>query len=61
MSRLFALSKDQAIRELRSVARVAARWAEHFRKAGVADRDIELYAEQIDRPFLKDQRDEFTD
>ena len=34
-----------------------ARWQPHFAKAGVGKRDIALDAEQIDRPFLRDQRE----
>jgi serine/threonine-protein kinase HipA len=58
MSSLFALKSDEAMREVRAVARVVARWKEHFAACGVAPADIELYAEQIDRPFLREQRDE---
>lgn len=56
MSRLFALHANQAVKEVRTVARVVDKWKEHFKSQRVSRRDIELYAEQIDRPFLKDQR-----
>lgn len=56
MSRLFALHANQAVKEVRTVARVVDKWKEHFKSQHVSRRDIELYAEQIDRPFLKDQR-----
>jgi len=35
---------------------VIERWKAHFAAAGVSKHDIESYAEQIDRPFLRDQR-----
>jgi serine/threonine-protein kinase HipA len=59
MSRMFSLDTDAAIEEVRRVASVADRWKEHFRGCGVSHGDIDLYAEQIDRPFLLDQRREF--
>jgi serine/threonine-protein kinase HipA len=45
---------------VRTVARVVSGWKEHFKKSGVASGDIDLYAEQIDRAFLRDQRNEST-
>jgi len=60
MSRLFALGRDEAVAEVRKVALVVERWKEHFASVGVSRRDIDLYAEQIDRPFLRDQRAEFV-
>jgi serine/threonine-protein kinase HipA len=57
---MFSLGKDEALKEVRTVARVVAGWKEHFKKSGVASADIDLYAEQIDRAFLRDQREEFT-
>ena len=57
MSRMFSLSKDQAAEEIRRVVRVIEGWKEHFAQCGVAAGDIELYAQYIDRPFLKAQRD----
>lgn len=58
MSALFALKSDEAANEARMVAEVVSGWKEHFAACGVASADIELYAEQIDRPFLREQRDE---
>jgi serine/threonine-protein kinase HipA len=58
MSLMFSLAKDDAVREVRSVARVVGGWKEHFKSCGVTSADIDLYAEQIDRPFLRDQRSE---
>jgi len=56
MSQMFALQRDDAVTEVRAVARVVDGWKEHFKACGVTAGDIELYAEQIDRPFLRDQR-----
>jgi serine/threonine-protein kinase HipA len=56
LARLFALEKDQAINEMSAVARVVEGWKDHFRAAGVSLGDIDLSAEHIDRPFLKEQR-----
>ena len=58
MSLMFSLEKDAAVREVRAVARIVGGWKEHFKRCGVTSGDVDLYAEQIDRPFLKDQRDE---
>jgi serine/threonine-protein kinase HipA len=60
MSSLFALPRNQAIQEARVVAGAIERWKEHFAAAGVSARDIESYAEQIDRPFLRDQRAQYV-
>lgn len=59
MSRMFSLDRDAAIEQVHVVAQVVDRWKEHFRHMGVTDSDIDLYTEQIDRAFLKDQRSEF--
>jgi hypothetical protein len=37
-----------------------ANWQQHFESCGVTRRDVELLAEQIDRPFLADQRREYA-
>jgi serine/threonine-protein kinase HipA len=58
MSQMFALKKDDAIREIRAVTRVVDGWKEHFKACGVTAGDIDLYTEQIDRPFLREQRKE---
>jgi serine/threonine-protein kinase HipA len=60
MGRMFSLDGDEAVKETRRVARVVHRWKEHFKSIGVSPRDIDLYAEQIDRPFLRDQRRSFV-
>lgn len=59
MARLFALDANQAVKEVRAVARVVDAWREHFESIGVSRHDIDLYAQQIDRRFLKDQRRAF--
>jgi len=58
MSALFALNREEARREVRAVAQVVSGWKEHFAGCGVTPADISLYAEQIDRPFLREQRDD---
>src|SRR5579862_871577 len=55
MSQMFALRRDDAVREVRAVARIVGGWKQHFKLCGVTSGDVDLYAEQIDRPFLKDQ------
>ena len=42
--------------EVRRVCRVVARWRKHFAACGVSRRDMEALKQQIDRPFLLDQR-----
>ena len=59
MCTLFALGKDQAAKEVRKVCRAVAGWRKHFSANGVGRRDIALLADQIDRPFLRGQRDAF--
>jgi serine/threonine-protein kinase HipA len=56
----FGLKKDQAVAELRTVAAVVSQWQAHFAQCGVSARDIALYEEQIDRPFLREQREAFA-
>jgi serine/threonine-protein kinase HipA len=58
MATLFGLKHDEAAAQARAVARVVNGWKEHFAACGVTPADIELYAEQIDRPFLRGQREE---
>ncbi|WP_431047658.1 type II toxin-antitoxin system HipA family toxin [Roseateles sp. L2-2] len=55
-ARLFGLKDHDASAEVARVARVVAGWKEHFRKTGVASRDIDMLAQQIDRPHLASQR-----
>ena len=59
MCKLFALKTDEAAREVRRVVKVVDRWREHFTAQEVGRSDLEQLAEQIDRPFLRDQRADF--
>ncbi len=52
----FGLQSGQAEAQLRQVVAVAAGWKDHFAAAGVRAADVESLAQQIDRPFLADQR-----
>ena len=52
----FGLNKAQALDEVKSVSQVVAGWKAHFAQAGVAAGDIASLADQIDRPFLREQR-----
>ncbi len=56
MANLFGLSSKDAPREVSAVARIVDGWQQHFRQCGVTRSDVDLYAQQIDRPFLLDQR-----
>jgi serine/threonine-protein kinase HipA len=60
LSPMYALTRNEALKEAQTVARAVDRWKEHFAACGVTRADIDLYAEQIDRPFLKDQRRELS-
>ncbi|MBK9072753.1 MAG: HipA domain-containing protein [Myxococcales bacterium] len=59
MYQAFALKKDAAAAEVRQVIAAVATWQPHFAACGVSQSDLALLAEQIDRPFLKQQRDNF--
>ncbi len=58
MCEQFALRRDPAMREVRRVLAPIARWKDHFRACGVSRGDVAALAEQIDRPFLLEQRRE---
>jgi serine/threonine-protein kinase HipA len=58
MARLFSLDRDEAVAEIRRVVLAVDRWKAHFASLGVTHGDIDIYAEHIDRAFLKDQRKE---
>ncbi len=60
MSQMFGLSRNEAIEEVQTVVGPVDRWQQHFRECGVTPHDIELCAEQIDRPFLADQRRDYA-
>jgi len=57
MCPLFGLTKNEAQKEIAAVATVVETWKKHFTACGVGARDIDLLAEQIDRPFLREQRE----
>ena len=59
MAQFFELSERQAVAQTRRVARVVEGWRRHFASCGVTQRDVELLGEQIDRPFLADQRRDY--
>ena len=56
----FGLNREQAHAEIRAVAVVVGGWRKHFEKIGVSRGDVELIAEHVERPFLRDQRAEFA-
>jgi serine/threonine-protein kinase HipA len=58
LSPMYGLANDAAVKEAQAVARAVDGWRQHFTACGVTRGDIDLYAEQIDRPFLRDQRNE---
>jgi serine/threonine-protein kinase HipA len=58
MSPMYGLAKNEAIKEAQAVAQAIDGWQQHFMACGVTRGDIDLYAEQIDRPFLRAQRRE---
>jgi serine/threonine-protein kinase HipA len=60
LSQMYALAKDEAVKEAQAVTRAVDGWKQHFAACGVTGADIDLYAEQIDRPFLRDQRRELA-
>ncbi|HET7541732.1 MAG TPA: HipA domain-containing protein [Polyangiaceae bacterium] len=55
----FGLGLEAAQAEVALVARSVAGWRAHFAGTGVSVGDLELLAEQIDRPFLREQREEY--
>ncbi|SEA26906.1 type II toxin-antitoxin system HipA family toxin [Acidovorax soli] len=52
----FGLARPQAEQAVRQVVAVVNGWQQHFASAGVRPADIESLAAQIDRPYLRDQR-----
>jgi serine/threonine-protein kinase HipA len=61
MAPLFSLKKNAAIQQVREVVAVVNDWRKHYAACGVTRGDIDMYAEQIDRSFLLEQRQEFTE
>lgn len=60
LSQMYTLTKNEALEQARAVARTVDGWKQHFMSCRVTRGDIDLYAEQIDRPFLRDQRKELS-
>lgn len=52
----FGLRREDAIHEVRHVCQAVEGWKQHFRSEGVAGEDLALLKNQIDRPFLAEQR-----
>ena len=57
MCRQFSLTPAAARKEVKRVAAVVKGWRAHFAACRVTAGDIELLAEQIDRAFLREQRE----
>ena len=52
----FGLKATEAIEQVKQVCAVVSGWQAHFASCHVSQGDIDSLAEQIDRPFLRDQR-----
>ena len=52
----FGLQRVEAEAQVRQVVAVVAGWKSHFAAAGVRTADVDSLAQQLDRPFLEDQR-----
>ncbi len=52
----FGLKPQEATNIVKEISLIISEWKKHFSDCGVSSNDIEDLAEQIDRPFLKDQR-----
>ena len=52
----FGLKAAEAIEHVKQVCTVVSGWQAHFANCHVSQADIDSLAEQIDRPFLRDQR-----
>ena len=53
----FGLAPREARQAVQEVATVVARWSDHFAAQGVSQTDIAQLAQQIERPFLREQRE----
>ncbi|MFW2358248.1 type II toxin-antitoxin system HipA family toxin [Hydrogenophaga sp.] len=56
MAAMYGLSAREALQEARRVAGVVHGWQAHFNALGVSAAATALLADQIDRPFLREQR-----
>lgn len=52
----FGLTQVEATEEVKLVCRVVNSWQKHFIKMGITGQDLAQLSAQIDRPFLKQQR-----
>lgn len=57
---LFGLNRQEALQEIALVCSCVNDWAAYFSNVGVSKADVDLLREQIDRPFLLDQRREWA-
>lgn len=55
-ARLFGLKPDEAAQQIRGMAAIVTDWKKHFAAAGVTSADTATLSQQIDRPFLAEQR-----
>ncbi|MCE2660355.1 MAG: HipA domain-containing protein [Rubrivivax sp.] len=53
---LFGLTRADAEDQVRQVVAVVSGWKAHFAAVGVRAADVDALAQQVDRPFLADQR-----
>ncbi len=58
--RSFALTAERARAVCAQVGRVVNGWRAHFAAQGIRGRDLAQLADQIDRPFLRQQREPFA-
>lgn len=58
--RAFALTPQRAREVCADVARAVSGWRSHFKTVGVGANDIAMLGEQIDRTFLREQRERFS-
>ncbi len=52
----FGLTQVEAIEEVKSVCHAVNSWQKHFIQMGITGQDLAQLSAQIDRPFLKLQR-----
>jgi serine/threonine-protein kinase HipA len=58
--RLFGLKPARAIEEVRVVVDVVSGWQSHFASVGVLAADVDALSAQIDRRFLREQREKYV-
>lgn len=57
---LFGLADAEAASEVKAVIKMVDAWKDHFKEAGVSDRDIEVLSQTIDSPSLLGERQGFS-